>query len=140
MKKYGAEGIFKKTLLTGDIEEKVEELLNGVYLSLNETTTIQKPRNRKMLVISEYSTKKQVENAGNQKRNVVELSISGKQKTCLKDIWKVFYLDQKTQQTGYFLVNDYHRERAFNNLNIGNTLNICLVQGYKHQFLSRILP
>jgi hypothetical protein len=81
-----------------------------------------------------------VENVGKQKRSVVELSISGKLKTCLKDIWKVFYLDQKTKSTGYFLVNDYQREQAFNSLNIGSNLNISLVQGYKHQFLSRILP
>jgi hypothetical protein len=72
-------------LLTGDIEEKVEELLNGVYLSLNETI-IQKPRNRKTPMIREYSAKKQVENTGNQKRSIVEVSISGKLKTCLKDI------------------------------------------------------
>ena len=123
-------------MLAGDIEEKVEELLNGVYLSLNETI-IQKPRNRKMPVIREYSTKKRVENAVNQKISVVELSISGKLKTCLKDIWKVFYKDSQ-QKSGYFLVNDYQRERDFNNLEIGSALNICLVQGYRHQFLSRL--
>jgi hypothetical protein len=39
-----------------------------------------------MPVIREYSTKNQVENVGKQKRSVVELSISGKLKTCLKDI------------------------------------------------------
>jgi hypothetical protein len=37
-------------------------------------------------------------------------------------------------------VNDYQKEREFDNLNIGSTLNISLVQGYKHQFLSRVLP
>jgi hypothetical protein len=37
-------------------------------------------------------------------------------------------------------VNDYQREREFDNLNIGSALNISLVQGYKHQFLSRVLP
>jgi hypothetical protein len=89
-------------------------------------------------MIREYSTKKQVENALNQKRSIAELSISGKLKTCLKDIWKVFYKDSQ-QKSGYFLVNSYQRERAFDNLNIGSTLNICLVQGYKHHFLSRIL-
>ena len=85
MKKCGVEGVFRKSLLTGDIKEKVEEILNGVYLSLNETI-IQKPRNRKTPMIREHSAKKQVENTGNQKRSIVEASISGKQKTCLKDI------------------------------------------------------
>jgi len=86
VKKHGTEGIFRKRLLVGEIEEKVEEILNSVYLSLNETTTIQKPRNRKTPMIREYSAKKQVENTGNQKRSIVEVIISGKQKTCLKDI------------------------------------------------------
>ena len=138
VKKYGTAGIFNRRLLAGDIEEKVEELLNGVYLSLNETI-IQKLRNRKTPMIREYSAKKQVENIGNQKRSIVEVSISGKWKTCLKDIWKVFYQDNQ-QKSGYFLINDYQREQAFDNLNIGSTANILLVNGYKHQFLSRILP
>jgi hypothetical protein len=63
----------------------VEEILNSVFLSLNETI-IQKPRNRKMLILGKDLAKKQVENTRNQKRSIVEASISGKQKTCLKDI------------------------------------------------------
>ena len=137
MKKHGTEGIFRKSLLTGDIQEKVEEILNGVYLSLNEGV-IQKSKHRKIPKIRERSTKKPVENVVNQKISVAELSISGKLKTCLKDIWKVFYKDSQ-QKSGYFLVNDYQRERDFNNLEIGSTLNICLIQGYKHQFFSKIL-
>jgi len=97
VKKHGTEGIFKKTLLTGDIQEKVEELLNGVYLSLNETI-IQKPRNRKTPMIREYSAKNQVEkreinSSTSTKKTPLEALISGMQKTCLEDIWKVFYLD-----------------------------------------------
>lgn len=139
VKKHGTAGILNKQFLGGNIEEKVEEVLNSVYLSLDKTN-IQKSRSKKTLVIREYSTTEQVENTEKQKRSIAELSISGKQKICLKDIWKVFYLDWKTKQKGYFLVNDYQREQAFNNLNIGSTLNILLIQGYKHQFLSRILP
>jgi hypothetical protein len=137
VKNYGTAGIFNKQLLDGNIEEKVEEVLNGVFLSLSESV-IQKSRSRKIPKIREHSTKKPVENAVNQKISVLELSISGKLKTCLKDIWKVFYKDSQ-QKSGYFLVNDYQRERDFNNLEIGSTLNICLVQGYKHQFFSKIL-
>ena len=135
VKKHGIVEILNKQLLSGNIEEKVEEILNRVYLSLDKS--IRKSKHRKTPVIREYLAKKQVGNTG--KRSIAELSISGRLKTCLKDIWKVFYLDQKTKQSGYFLVNDYQREREFDNLNIGSTLNISLVQGYKHQFLSRIL-
>jgi hypothetical protein len=85
VKKHGTTGILNKQLLSGNIEEKVEEILNGVYLSLSEGS-IQKSKHRKMPMIREYSAKKQEENIGNQKRSVAELSISGKQKTCLKDI------------------------------------------------------
>ena len=119
--------------MVGNIEEKVEEFLNGVFLSFNETTTVQKSRK---LITKEYLTNRQEKNQ--KKLGQIEITVSGKWKTCLKDIWKVFYKDNQ-QKTGYFLVNDYHREWDFNNLNIGRALNICLVQGYKHQFLSRIL-
>ena len=133
IKKHGAEGMLNKNLLVGDIEERVEEVLNGVYLSLDKTA-IQKP---KKLLTKKYLTKKPPKNP--QRLEQIEVKVLGKQKTCLKDIWKTFYFDQKTKTTGYFLVNDYQREQAFNNLNIGSTLNISLVQGYKHQFLNKIL-
>jgi len=134
VKKHGAAGIFRKKLIEGNIKEKVEELLNGVYLSLDKNF-IQKS---KKPITKKYLTEKLEKNP--QRLGQIEVKVLGKLKTCLKDIWKTFYLDQKTKQTGYFLVNDYQREWEFNNLNIGSTLNISLVQGYKHQFLSRILP
>jgi hypothetical protein len=91
IKKYGVEGILSKQLLDGKIDEKVEEVLNGVYLSLSEG--VQKSKKKKLPVIREYLSKNQMEIAGSQKRSMVKLSVSGKRKTCLKDIWKVFYLD-----------------------------------------------
>jgi hypothetical protein len=54
-------------------------------------------------------------------------------------LWKVFYCSSKTQQTGYFLVNDYQRAGMLANLSIGSERNIMLVNGYKHQFLSRVV-
>ena len=134
IKKHGTEGMLNKNLLVGDIEERVEEVLNGVYLSLDKTA-IQK---QSKLLTKKYLTEKQEKCP--QRLRQIEVKVLGKQKTCLKDIWKTFYFDQKTKTTGYFLVNEYQREQAFNALNIGSTLNICLVQGYKHQFLSRASP
>ena len=40
---------------------------------------------------------------------------------------------------GYFLVNDYQKSYALPNLDIGNVKNVMLVQGIKHNFLSRII-
>lgn len=134
VKKHGTIGVFNKKFLNGNIEERIEEILNSVYLSLGKNF-IQKS---KKLITKKYLTEKLEKNT--KRLGQIEVKVLGKLKTCLKDIWKTFYLDQKTKQTGYFLVNDYQREQAFNNLNIGSTLNISLVQGYKHQFLSRILP
>jgi hypothetical protein len=134
VKKYGMAGVLNKSLLTGDIEEKVEEILKGVFLSLDKNS-LQK---LKKLITKPYLTEKLQKNP--QRLEQIEVKVLSKHKTCLKDIWKTFYLDQKTKSTGYFLVNDYQREREFDNLNIGRTLNISLVQGYKHQFFSRILP
>jgi hypothetical protein len=134
VKKHGTEGIFSKKLLDGNVSERVEGLLNTVFLTLDKLG-VQKPRSRKRLIFKE--DKKQVENTEKPKRSIIEVSISGKQKTCLEDIWKVFYQDNQ-QKTGYFLVNDY--QRNLDDLVIGETRNICLVQGYKHAFFSRLSP
>jgi hypothetical protein len=133
VKKHGEVGILNKRLLVGEIEEKVEELLNGVCLSLGKS--IKKFRKTKPIV-KELLTEKQEISTGRLRQ--IEVKVSGKLKTCLKDIWKIFYRDSQ-QKSGYFLVNDYHRERAFNDLEIGEVRNVLLVNGYKHQFLSRIL-
>jgi len=136
VKKCGVEGVFRKTLMSGEIEEQVEGFLNGVGLSKG----VWKLKSRKRSIMRECLAKNLGENnVENQKRSMVEVSISGKLKTCLKDIWKVFYLDWKTKQKGYFLVNDYQRERAFNDLEIGRVRNVMLVNGRKHQFLSQIV-
>jgi hypothetical protein len=57
----------------------------------------------------------------------------------LEHMWKVFYLDWKTKTTGYFLVNDYQKEQAFNCLHVGSIKNIMLIQGIKHNFLSQMV-
>lgn len=134
VKRHGTEGILRKGFLAGDIEEEVEELLKGLFLSLDKNS-IQKP---KKLIIKKNLTEKLEKNI--QRLGKIEVKVLGKLKTCLKDIWKTFYLDQKTKQTGYFLVNDYQREQAFDSLEVGSIRNIYLVNGYKHQFLSRISP
>ena len=58
IKKHGAEGVLNKNLLVGDIEERIEEVLNGVFLSLDKTA-IQKP---KKLLTKKYLTKKPPKN------------------------------------------------------------------------------
>jgi hypothetical protein len=67
-------------LLTGDIEEKIEEVLNGVFLSLDKNP-IQKP---KKPITKKYLTEKQQKNP--QRLEQIEVKVSRKQKTCLKDI------------------------------------------------------
>jgi hypothetical protein len=54
-------------------------------------------------------------------------------------MWKVFYLDWKTKQSGYFLVNNYQKSYALPNLDIGSVRNIMLMRGTKHGFFSRIV-
>ena len=130
VKKYGTAGIFRKSLFTGDIEEKVEEILNGVFLSLHERV-IQKPRKP---ITKEYLTQRQEKITGRLRR--IEVKVSSKWKTCLKDIWKVFYKDNQ-QKSGYFLLNAY--QRNLGDLVIGETRNILLVSGWKHRFFSRVL-
>lgn len=77
-----------------------------------------------------YSTKKQR----------IQAQILSKKQTNLEHLWKVFYLDWKTKQKGYFLVNDYQKSYALPNLDIGSVKNMVLNQGIKHNFFSRIIP
>jgi hypothetical protein len=67
-------------LLTGDIEENVEEVLNGVFLSLDKNP-IQKP---KKLITKKYLAEKLEKNT--QILGQIEIKVLGKLKTCLKDI------------------------------------------------------
>jgi len=74
------------------------------------------------------------------KKHTIQAKILSKEKVLkLEHMWKVFYLDWKTKKTGYFLINDYHREREFNNLNIGAIKNMVLTRRREHFFFSKIL-
>ncbi len=73
-----------------------------------------------------------------QEQTRIQSTILSKYKTLLPHLWKVFYSNQKTQTTGYFLANDYQRGKDFNNLNLGSTQTITLIQGYRHSFLGRL--
>ena len=133
IKKYGVAGILDKRFLVGDIKEKVEEVLNGVFLTLNKSNISIKPKPR----ITKQYLKKQGE-ISLKLRQEIQAWVLSKYKTPLDKIWKVFYRDNQ-QKSGYFLINGYQREREFDNLNIGSMANILLINGYKHQFLSRLL-
>lgn len=72
------------------------------------------------------------------KKYNIQARILSKQKTCLADIWKVFYLDQQKQKR-YFLVNDYQKPNVLGDLEVGTERSLLLVQGSKHVFFARIL-
>jgi len=67
-------------LIEGNIKEKVEEILNGVYLSLNEGII----RKTRKPTTKEYLTKTQ--DKSTERLGQIEVKVLGKQKTCLKDI------------------------------------------------------
>jgi hypothetical protein len=167
VKKYGEEGLFKRTLFCDNMSGKIEEFLNSVFLTLQKPNISQKkvnlaqPKNLKKSIFVHHLTpeekevKKTLESIAlsnfcpplntflkSKKIDGEKIAIRGKilskQKTCLTDLWKVFYLNWKTQEKGYFLVNDYQRSGMLANLGVGSERNIWLVNGYKHQFLSRI--
>jgi hypothetical protein len=69
-----------KNFLVGDIEERIEEVLNDVFLSLNKGV-VKKPRK---LTTKKYLVEKQEKST--QRLSRVEVKVSGKTKTCLKDI------------------------------------------------------
>ena len=80
VKKHGEVGILNKRLLVGEIEEKVEEILSGVGLSLNRVWKVK----QKKPIVRECLTEKQEKKTERLRR--IEIKVSGKLKTCLKDI------------------------------------------------------
>jgi hypothetical protein len=129
VKKHGVAGIFNKKLLDGNVNERIEELLNAVFLTLNKPD-IRKPRSRKKLI---FRREKKQEKAK------IQAKILSKYKTPLLHLWKTFYLDWKTKTTGYFLVNNYQKSYALSNLEIGSVRNMVLVSGTKHDFFSQMI-
>src|SRR5436305_2119283 len=55
VKKHGVAGVLNKNFLVGDIEEKIEQVLNGVFLSLDKNVV----KKTKKLIVKEYLIKKQ---------------------------------------------------------------------------------
>ena len=69
-------------------------------------------------------------------RMAVLIKVLGKEKTCLEDIWKVVYLWQGERR--YFLLNEYQRGGGLSELEVGEEKRVWLVNGWKHQFFSRV--
>ena len=71
-------------------------------------------------------------------KRAIQAKILNIRKTGLTDLLKVFYLNQKTQKTGYFLLNTYQRAEALPSLSVGSVRSMLLVNGRKHAFFSRM--
>ena len=95
-------------------------------------------REYSLIVEKPYKKQKEPESKPLKRQNI-QAKILSKKQTNLEHLWKVFYLDWKTKQQGYFLVNDYQKSYALPDLNIGSVKNMVLVQGNKHKFFSRII-
>jgi len=133
----------------GKLEQSEQKTAENRQLLVNETKKtvryqawdyhLNQAVMREYLLIIEKPHKKQKEPESKPvKKQHIQAKILSKQETNLEHLWKVFYLDWKSKTTGYFLVNDYHRKREFNDLEIGSVRNILLVNGVKHRFFSRI--
>ena len=114
--------------------EEVKNVLSKFFFNLKESrqaTTPKTPlsiiKNPKQLVPFNPSTK----------FTTIQAKILSVWETKIEQTRKFLYLNCQTQQTEYFLLNDYHREQV--NLSIGNTQNILLVNGRKHRFFSRLI-
>ena len=71
-------------------------------------------------------------------KRAIQAKILNIRKTGLTDLIKIFYLNQKTQKTGYFLLNTYQRAEALPSLSVGSVRSMLLVSGTKHDFFSRM--
>ena len=71
-------------------------------------------------------------------KQIIQAKILSVKKTHLTDFLKVFYLNQRSQKRGYFLLNSYQKPNVLPSLDIGSVRSICLVSGWKHEFFSRM--
>jgi len=94
-------------------------------------------REYSLIIEKPYKKQKEPESKPLKRQNI-QAKILSKKKTNLEHMWKVFYLDWKTKQQGYFLVNDYQKSYALPNLDIGSVKNMVLIQGNRHSFFSRL--
>ena len=155
VKKYGVEGILRKSLVSG--KKGIEELLRSVHLSLDKSEMRVKKRRKnnfhvhhlkgvqKPLVDKdleeffsvshppEKGALKRLEQGG---RMAVQAQILSKEKTALEEIWKVVYWGEGERK--YFLLNEYQRGSGLAELEVGEERNIWLVKGRKHAFFSRM--
>jgi len=78
-------GILDKRFLVGGIEESVEEILNGIFLTLNRSNVPTIPTKKKPRIINQYLTKKQRENSL-KLRQEIRAKVLSKYKTPLDKI------------------------------------------------------
>ena len=71
-------------------------------------------------------------------KQILQAKVLSVKKTCLDDFLRVFYLSQKTQKTGYFLLNTYQKPDILPNLTVGSVHSMLLIDGQKHSFFSRL--
>ena len=84
---------------------------------------------------------KSVQNPFKTSKQTIQAKILSKQKIpWLTDFIKVWYKDLNAKQNivGYFLLNDYQHSDILPSLDNGSVKNVCLIQGAKHSFFSRM--
>jgi hypothetical protein len=122
----------------GNQEKKPIETLKTVkYQAWDYNLNQAVMREYSLIIEKPHKKQKEPEKKPTKKQNI-QAQILGKKQTNLEHMWKVFYLDWKTKQKGYFLVNSYQKSYALPNLDIGSMRNMVLVNGFKHDFFSRI--
>lgn len=97
-----------------------------------------KRQNEAKEVINSSPNFRKINRIVQQIKHALQAKILSVKETHLNDLLKVFYLNQKTQKTGYFLLNTYQRSEILPSLSAGSTRNIYLVNGTKHAFFSRM--
>ncbi len=89
-------------------------------------------------VINSSPNFKKINQIVQQVKHALQAKILSVKETRLTDLLKIFYLNQKTQKTGYFLLNTYQRSEVLPSLSIGSVRSMLLVNGRRHAFFSRM--
>ena len=119
--------------------EEVKNVLSKFFFEFKETEHSEQHKLTERTQEPKTSLLSTIFNSNIQKsKHTIQAKILSKQKIpWLTDIQKVFYLDCQSKQTGYFLLNDYHRKKV--NLSTRTTYRISLIRGQNHNFFSRLL-
>ena len=84
------------------------------------------------------SIDKRINQIVQQTKQILHAKVLSVKETRLTDFLRVFYWNQRSQRTGYFLLNTYQKPNILPSLSVGSVISMVLIRGKKYEFFSRL--